>query len=357
MSNFLSRRFQNMCPYAPGEQPRGMEYIKLNTNESPFPPSEKVINALSSREVEKLRLYSDPLSKLSTEAIAEFYKIKPTQVLVTNGSDEALAFIYTAFCDNEKEVVVPEISYGFYPVFCELLGLKYNFIPLKSDFKVDVEAFCNLNKNIVIANPNAPTGIAISIEDIRKIALTNPVNVVVIDEAYVDFGAESAVGLLAELNNLIIVQTFSKSRSLAGARLGMILASEEIIEDLNKIKFSFNPYNVNRLTDIAGCEAIKDVAYFNICAGEIIQNRDYLTNGLISLGFEVLPSKANFIFVRREGISGKLLYLSLKEKGILVRHFDNAKIEEFVRISIGTKSQMDTLLKRIAEILQKEKLI
>lgn len=357
MSEFLSKRFESLKPYVPGEQPKGTEYIKLNTNEAPFPPSDKVVSAISVAQVEKLRLYSDPLATLSTTAIANYYGLKPSQVLVTNGSDEALAFIYTAFCDQEKEVVVPEISYGFYPVFCELLGLKYNFIPLKEDFKVDVSAFCNLNKNIVIANPNAPTGIAIGLDDIKKIALTNPVNVVVIDEAYVDFGAESATALLSELKNLIIVQTFSKSRALAGARLGMIMASEEIISDLNKIKFSFNPYNVNRLTDIAGCEAIKDVGYFKACVAEIIENRNYLTDGLKALGFEVLPSMANFVFAKKEGLDGKQFYLNLKDRGILVRHFDNFKIKDFVRISIGTKEQMKTLLEKTSEILNKEKLI
>lgn len=357
MSKFLSERYQSLKPYAPGEQPQNMKFIKLNTNESPFPPSPKVIDAINGDELKNLRLYSDPESKKCTQAIADYYKVESNQVLVANGSDEILAFLYMAFCDEKNDIVFPEISYGFYPVYCELFCLKQNFIPLKSNLEVDVDAFCNINKNIIIANPNAPTGLAIAIDDITKILETNPNNIVIIDEAYVDFGAESAVSLVSNYDNLVVVQTFSKSRSLAGARLGFAISNKEIICDLNKIKYSFNPYNVNRLTDIAGKYAIEDTIYFEKCTKTIIKNREYTVEKLNQLGFEILPSKANFIFAKRKGLKGADYYAKLKDKGILVRHFNKPLISDFVRISIGTKSDMDSLIQKTKEILIKENLL
>lgn len=357
MSKFLSKRFLSLIPYAPGEQPQDMRYIKLNTNESPFPPAPGVMRALNKRQAKKLRLYSDPEAKKSTEAIAEYYGLRNDNIIVTNGSDEVLAFLYMAFCDDEKEIAFPNISYGFYPVFCNLFGIESKIIPLKSDFSIDVEAFCNINKNIVIANPNAPTGIAISLDEIRKIVKYNPNHIVIIDEAYVDFGAESAINLIKEYDNLVVVQTFSKSRSLAGARLGFAIADAEIIKDLNKIKFSFNPYNVNRLTDIAGKKAIEDKRYFERCVKKIIENREYTITELKKLKFEVLPSKANFIFVHKDGLNAKKYYLELKKEGILIRFFDKKPIDNYARISIGTKAQMEILIKKTKEILTKENLL
>ncbi|MEG2453807.1 MAG: histidinol-phosphate transaminase, partial [Clostridia bacterium] len=283
--------------------------------------------------------------------------LSANEVMVTNGSDEALMFILMAFCDNENGIAFPNITYGFYSVFCELLSLNSTLIPLKSDYKLDVDAFVGLNKNIIIANPNAPTGIAIAINDVRKILQSNPNNIVAIDEAYVDFGAQSAVELIKEFDNLIVVQTFSKSRSLAGARLGMALSNSDIICDLNKIRFSFNPYNVNRLTDLMGKLAIEDNDYFKNCCDVIVENREYTTASLISLGFEVLPSSANFIFARKAKLSGEIFYLKLKEKGILVRYFDKPLLSDFVRISIGSRKEMEFVIKKTIEILKEECLL
>lgn len=354
MSRFLSGRYNGMLPYTPGEQPQDKRYIKLNTNENPFPPSPRAVAAVSQEVLENLKLYSDPEATKCTLAVAEYYGVDPDCVLMTNGSDEALAFVYMAFCDKQREIIAPDISYGFYPVFCELLNLKYNFIPLKDDYKVDVDAFCGINKNIIIANPNAPTGLAITVDEVAKITASNPDNVVIIDEAYMDFGTQSAVPLLQKFDNLIIVSTFSKSRSLAGGRLGYILSSREVIDDIKKIKYSFNPYNVNRVTDLMGKYAMEDVEYFKECVGKVVANRAFLTEKLRSLGFTVLDSQANFIFAKREGISGEKLYFRLKEKAILVRHFNKERIADFVRISVGSREEIDMLLAAVGEILAEE---
>ncbi len=357
MSKFLSQKYKDILPYTPGEQPQNKQYIKLNTNENPFPPSPLAINAITKDALQSLRLYSDPQATQSTQAIADYYNLDFENVLVTNGSDEALAFVYMAFCDQQQEIVASDISYGFYPVFCQLLDLKYNKIALKDDFSIDVDSFCGINKNIIIANPNAPTGMAISVQQVEKIAQANPNNVVIIDEAYMDFGNQSSVCLIGKCPNIIIVGTFSKSRSLAGARLGYILASNQLIEDIRKIKYSFNPYNVNRITDLMGKYAFEDKEYFQKCVDKVIENREFISYELIQLGFEVLPSQANFIFARKARLDGENLYQQLKENGILVRHFGQERIKDFVRISIGTRKEMEILVKTIFNILQKENLL
>ena len=352
MSKFLSQRLSALTEYVPGEQPRDKKYIKLNTNESPFPPSAKAIEAVTKTELSDLRLYSDPECKLLKEEIAKYYGVDSENVFVSNGSDEALNFFFMAFCDSEKEVCFPDISYGFYKVFADLYNLKYEQIPLKDDFAIDVNDYLDKGKNIVIANPNAPTGMVLDISEIEKIVSSNRDSVVVIDEAYVDFGGESAVELTKKYSNLMVVQTFSKSRSLAGARLGFAIADSEIIKDLEKIKFSTNPYNINRITLVLGREAIADREYFEKNILLIKEAREYTAKELTRLGFTVLSSKANFVFAKSDKISGLELYKKLKDRGILVRHFEKERISDFNRITIGTMEDMKKLISEAEDILK-----
>lgn len=350
MSRFLSEKFSALTPYTPGEQPQNRKYIKLNTNESPFPPSKKAIE-YANREAERLQLYSDPECRALTEKLAETLDVKPSEVLLTNGSDEILNFAFMAFCDDKTPAAFPDITYGFYPVFAELNRVPYDEIPLKDDFTINVSDYCGIGKTIFIANPNAPTGIALSIGEIEEILKSNPDNIVVIDEAYVDFGGESCVGLINKYDNLLVTQTFSKSRSMAGARLGFGVGSAALIQDLNTIKYSTNPYNVNRMTMAAGVGVLSDEEYTKLNCKTIEENREFTKNELERLGFECLESKANFIFAKHPTVSGKMLYETLKEKGILIRHFDKARICEYNRITIGTKEQMQALISALEEIL------
>lgn len=351
MSRFFSRRFDSLTAYTPGEQPQDRQFIKLNTNESPFEPSPKVIEAISSDEVSKLRLYSDPECKRTVQAIADYYGVESCNVVLGNGSDEILSFIFQAFCDKDTPVAFPDISYGFYSVFAQLYGLDAQVIPLKEDYSLDASDYCGIGKTVVIANPNAPTGMAISLEDIERILVSNPDNVVVIDEAYVDFGAASAVSLVNKYDNLIVVQTFSKSRQLAGARLGFAIANEAIITDLNTVRFSTNPYNINRLTLLAGEAAINDKAYFESTRQQIIENREYTVVELEKRGFSVLDSKTNFVFAAHRKADGEELYKALKADGILVRYFNKPRLSDYLRITIGTREQMDALLSSLDSIL------
>ncbi|MBO5262321.1 MAG: histidinol-phosphate transaminase [Clostridia bacterium] len=351
MSRFFSNKYSTLVPYTPGEQPKDLKYIKLNTNESPFPPSKKVLDAVKC-EAGSLQLYSDPECSALHEKIAELCGVAKGEVLSTNGSDEILNFAFMAFCDKERPIVFPDITYGFYPVFAEINGIPYEKIPLKDDFSIDANDYIGINKNIVIANPNAPTGMYMGLDDIERIVKSNPNNVVIIDEAYIDFGGESAIPLTKKYDNLIVTRTFSKSYSMAGARLGFGVANESLIRDMNTIKYSTNPYNVNRMSQGAGIGAIIDnVYYMNNCA-TIIKNRQYTVDALTSLGFEVLPSKANFVFARCHKIGGEELYLELKSRGILVRHFTQERIKNFNRITIGTMEQMEALIKEIENILE-----
>lgn len=351
MSRFLSDRLLSLTPYTPGEQPQDFNYVKLNTNESPFEPSPEVIKALNTDEVSLLRLYSDPECKKTVKAIADYYGVESKNVVLGNGSDEILSFIFEAFCDKDIPVAFPDISYGFYEVFASLYGIKAHVIPLKEDYSLCADDYCGLNETVVIANPNAPTGMAISLADIEKIASTNPDNVVVIDEAYVDFGGESAVELTRKYDNLIVVQTFSKSRQLAGARLGFAVADEALITDLNTVRFSTNPYNINRLTLLAGEAAIKDTAYFEKTRALIIENRAYTVAELEKRGFTVLDSKTNFVFASHKTAGGEELYKGLKANGVLVRFFNKPRLDKYLRITIGTKEQMDALLEALDKIL------
>lgn len=349
MSRFFSEKYKSLVPYVPGEQPKTQKYIKLNTNESPFPPSEKACE-YAKREAEKLELYSDPECSDLVKAAAEHFGISENEIIFTNGSDEILNFAFMAFCDEAHPAVFPDITYGFYPVFSALNNVPFEEIPLNDDFSVNADVFCGVHKTVFIANPNAPTGIALSLSDIEKIVKSNPENVVVIDEAYVDFGAESAVKLVHKYDNLLVTQTFSKSRSMAGARLGFGIANENIIRDLNTVKYSTNPYNVNRMTMAAGVGAILDNEYFENNCKKIAKVRDYTSEKLKQLGFTVTESKANFLFAKSGDIDGGTLYLKLREKGFLVRHFDKERLRDYNRITVGTKEQMDALLSAIKGI-------
>ncbi len=355
MSRFLNSKYQKLEAYTPGEQPRDMKYIKLNTNESPYPPSKGVLDAVNAQEAANLRLYSDPECKRLKEAISALYGVEAENIYLSNGSDDILNFSFMAFAGDGVSAAFPEISYGFYKVYAELYGLDYKRIPLKDDFSVDADDYCNLGSFIVIANPNAPTGKTISREDIIRILETNPDNVVLIDEAYVDFGGESVYPLIKEYKNLLVVQTFSKSRSMAGARLGFAFGDRELIADLNRIKYSTNPYNLNRITLVAGEAAIRENDYYKANCRRIIATREKTTAALKKLGFEVIDSKANFIFARSNAIGGEELYTTLKSKGILVRHFTDKKISDYIRITIGAEEEMDAFIATVKEILEEKK--
>lgn len=351
MSRFLSEAYQALEEYVPGEQPRDRSYIKLNTNESPFPPSPATVAALSCEEAERLCLYSDPESRALKEGLAALYGMKRTETFVSNGSDDILNFAFMAF-GKDAGVIFPDITYGFYKVFAELHHLCAEIVPLNDDFTIPKERFLRTGRMVVIANPNAPTGIALTLAEVEKIVAENPDTVVLIDEAYVDFGAESAVTLIPKYDNLLVVQTYSKSRSMAGARLGFAFGNEAIIRDLEKIKYSTNPYNVNRLTQAAGVAALGEDGYYKDNCRRIMENREWTKGALEALGFAVLPSKANFLFAKHETVSGEEIYLRLKENGVLVRHFTSSRIADFNRITIGTKEQMQTMIEILTKILK-----
>ena len=356
MSRFINEKYASLEAYTPGEQPRERKYIKLNTNESPYPPSKGVIDAICEREAELLNLYPDPTCKGLKEALANLYGVDAKNVFVSNGSDDILNFSFMAFCnDSDRPVRFPEISYGFYKVYAELYGVKYKAIPLMSDFSINVEDYLGNDANVVIANPNAPTGIALSRSEIERIVRANPDFLVLIDEAYVDFGGDSCLPLIKKYDNLLVVRTYSKSRSMAGARLGFAFGSEEIISDLEKIKFSTNPYNINRLTLVAGEKAIEDNDYYMENCQRVVATREEAVRRLRELGFILTDSRANFIFAKHPKIGGEELYQSLKERGILVRHFSNEKICDYNRITVGTPEEMNALVKEISSILEEKK--
>ncbi len=352
MSKFLDQRYSTLAAYVPGEQPQDKQYIKLNTNESPYPPSDEVLKAINSTEAELLRLYPDPDGTRLTKKLAKYYGVKPSQVFLANGSDDILNFAFMAYGANGRKSYFADITYGFYSVFANLHLSDYNIIPLNDDFTIPVEKFCGVDGIVFIANPNAPTGIALALDEVERIVKSNPENVIVIDEAYVDFGAESAVKLVDKYDNLLVVATYSKSRSMAGARLGFAIGNVEIINDLHKLRYSTNPYNINRLTLVAGEKTIDTQSYYDENAKKIIASRQFTTSELRSLGFSVLNSSANFIFAESDKISGENLYKELKNRGILVRHFTSERIKNFVRITIGTQSQMEILIKTVKEILE-----
>lgn len=354
MSKFFSEKYKGLTPYTPGEQPKERKFIKLNTNESPYPPSKKAIDA-ALEAAGRLQLYSDPEAKPLHEKIAELCSVRSDCVLATNGSDEILNFAFMAFCDDEHPAIFPDITYGFYSVFAELNRVPYKTIPLSDDFTINVDDYCSAGGTVFIANPNAPTGICLSLAEIERIVASNPDNVVVIDEAYIDFGGESAVGLTKKYNNLLVTQTFSKSRSMAGARLGFGVACPELIRDLNTIKYSTNPYNVNSMTMAAGVGVLSDEEYTRKNCAAVIESREYAMAELKALGFEMTESKANFIFAKHLELDGGEIYSSLREKGILVRHFTGKRIAQYNRITVGSREQMEALVVAIKEILEEKK--
>ena len=352
MSRFLSPRLDTVTPYTPGEQPQDQQYIKLNTNESPYLPSPAVIAAVSEHEVEKLRLYSDPACADLLKAAAAHFGLQPEQIMPGNGSDENLFFALRAFCDADHPLAYADITYGCYGVWCGLMHIPSHIIPLKEDFTLDPKDYYGLNQTIVLANPNAPTGIALPRAEIEGILKANPNNVVIVDEAYVDFGGESCVPLIDQYENLLVVQTFSKSRQLAGARLGLAMGNAKLIADLNRVKFSLNPYNINRLTLKAGQAALEDTAYFDTTRAAIVETRSWTRQQLEARGFTVLDSRSNFLFARTARQDGGTLYRKLKENGVLVRHFDAPRIRSWLRITIGTPAQMQALLAALDKILE-----
>ncbi len=349
MSRFLNERIEKIDAYVPGEQPKDKQYIKLNTNESPFPPSPSAIASINNAVISDLRLYCDPECKLLRAELASLYRVGEKNIFLSNGSDDILNFAFMAYGKNGAAFA--DITYGFYSVFAELHGVESDIIPLKKDFSLDADAFIGKSKLIVIANPNAPTGIETPITEIERIISENSDSIVLIDEAYVDFGAESAVSLTAKYENLICVCTFSKSRSMAGARLGFAIANEKLIADLEKIKYSTNPYNINSMTQIIGTATVKDNDYYMENCKKIIKNREYTVAELEKMKFNVIDSKANFIFAQSNDISGKDLYLKLKDKGVLVRHFDKPRISNYNRITIGSLEEMKVFLEKVQEIL------
>jgi histidinol-phosphate aminotransferase len=350
----LSSRMKRLHPYVPGEQPQDRRYLKLNTNENPYPPSPKIKDFLNRFDIETLRLYSDPLSGRLRDKIASRYGVKKAQVFVSNGSDEALSFCFYAFFDSTcGPLLFPEFTYSFYPVYCDFYGIDYEKIPLDKDLSVDIDAFLDKKAScgIIFANPNAPTGICLDPNRVRDLLMHYPrEKVVLIDEAYIDFGGESAVRLIRDFKNLLIVMTFSKGMSLAGLRLGYVIGHEDLIEALFTVKDSFNSYPADILSQSIGEIAMADEAYYRGIMTKIISTRDSFRIALEKLGWHVLPSKANFIFAKKKGISGEEIYRKLKERGILVRYFDVDGIKEFVRISIGTEIDMKRFLDEIKTI-------
>lgn len=351
MSRYFSDKYATLKAYVPGEQPRDQKYIKLNTNENPYPPHPAVAKA-AEEAAKTLRLYPDTESTSLRNALAGRLGVTADELIITNGSDEVLNFAFMAFCDRHAPAVFADITYGFYPVFAQVDQVPYREIPLQDDLTIRIEDYFQAAGTIFIANPNAPTAIALKRAEIEQILQQNPYNVVIVDEAYVDFGAESCVPLIREYDNLLVTQTFSKSRSMAGARLGIGIANQELIRDLKTIQFSTNPYNIDSVTMAAGTACMENDEYNTDNCRRIIETREWTRKQLEDLGFEVTPSKTNFLFARHPAISGEDLYLKLKEQGILIRHFSVERIKDYNRITIGTREDMETVTEKISKILK-----
>lgn len=349
MSRFMNSEYKNLSPYVPGEQPQRTEWVKLNTNESPYSPAPGV----SKVQGDSMNLYPDPESRELIQALCNSHGVDEKQVIVGNGSDELLAFAFMAFQNNRRSFAFPDFTYGFYTVYAQLFGVTSKIIPLSNDWSINYMDYIDVGSTIVIANPNAPTGLALSLREVELIIKGNKDNIIIIDEAYVDFGGESVVSLIDKYENLLVVQTFSKSRNLAGARVGFAMGNRELIEDLKRIKYSFNPYNLNRWSEQAALAALGDEKYFTGCCNKIIKNREKTTKKLIALGFEVLDSRANFIFAKPPVLSGQEYYQRLREEKILVRHFNGHRTKDYVRITIGDEKTMELFLKVTKKLLVK----
>ncbi len=348
MNQFYSPIVNALDPYIPGEQPKNLNLIKLNTNENPYGPSPKVIEALKGEAADTLRLYPDPESVVLKKAIAAYYKISPDQVFVGNGSDEVLAHTFLSFFCKAHPLLFPDISYSFYPVYAKLYNIDSIPVPLTNAFEVNVNDYRQPNGGIIIPNPNAPTGIVLGLDKVESLVEHNRDSVVVMDEAYIDFGGESAVSLVNEYSNLLVIQTLSKSRSLAGLRVGLAIGDVQLINALTWVKNSFNSYPLDRFAIAGAVAAFEDRAYFDETCAKIIQSRDYLSGKLTDLGFEVLPSGANFVFARHPKIAGEDIFKQLREQDILVRHWNKPRIKDFLRITIGRQEECA----RLAEVLK-----
>ncbi len=352
MKEFWSGRIVSSVPYVPGEQPKERKYIKLNTNENPYGPSPRVRAAIEEEAGESLRLYPDPECTQLRQAMADYYGLEPEEIFVGNGSDEVLGMAFAAFFEQGATIAFPDITYSFYPVYADLFGISYDRIPLNGDFTLPVEKYCGGNyAGVVICNPNAPTGIQLPLEAIEKIVVSNPNVVVLVDEAYIDFGGQSALRMIRRYPNVLVVQTLSKSRSLAGMRVGMAFGNPNLIAGLNAVKNSFNSYTLDRLAIVAGTAAMEDRAYFEETRNQVIATREKTSACLRRLGFLVHSSCSNFLFIRPPKVPASLLKDQLRERGILVRYFNQPRIENYLRVSIGTEEDMECFCKVIAELV------
>lgn len=352
MENLWENNVRKVIPYTPGEQPKDSDIIKLNTNENPYAPSPKVKAILDNYDISKMRLYPDPDATVLVEAIAERYNVKPSQVFVGVGSDDVLSIAFLTFFNSEKPVLFPDITYSFYDVWADVYRIPYVQKPLKEDFRIDPEDYKCENGGIIFPNPNAPTGCEESLEMIEEIVKANPSAVVIIDEAYVDFGAESALKLIDKYENLLVIQTYSKSRSMAGMRIGYAIGSEKLIKYMNDVKFSINSYTMTPLTLLCGAEAIRDEEYFQETLGKIIDVREYSKARLTELGFTFPDSKSNFIFASHSTKPASEIFTALKERKIFVRYWNKPRINNYLRISIGTREEMEKLFEALEEILK-----
>jgi histidinol-phosphate aminotransferase len=353
MSKFWSDVVLNLTPYVPGEQPKVANLVKLNTNENPYGPSDQVIRALQAEAAESLRLYPDPNSDKLKAKIAEYFDLKPNQVFVGNGSDEVLAHTFQAFFKHDRPLLFPDISYSFYPVYCGLYGIQFETIALNKQFEIDVNDYDRPNGGVIFPNPNAPTGVPLPLVEIEKLLKFNTESVVVIDEAYVDFGTESAVKLINKYPNLLVTHTLSKARSLAGLRVGYALGHKDLIEALIRVKDSFNSYPIDRFAEAGAIASFADESYFKETTAKVIATRSVLIKDLQALDFEVLPSGANFIFAKHKSRDGADLTAKLREQNIIIRHFKNpARISPYLRITIGTNQQSQALIQALTSILQ-----